>query len=98
VPTSGALHAWTTGAMGLMTLAIMTRASLGHTGRDMSTTPTTVAIYGAMLVAALARIAAPLLPAFYYQMLLIAGGAWFLAFAVFVVTYGPMLMRAKQTP
>jgi uncharacterized protein involved in response to NO len=98
VPTSGALHAWTTGAMGLMTLAIMTRASLGHTGRDMSTTPTTVAIYGAMLVAALARIAAPLLPAFYYQMLLIAGGAWFLAFALFVVAYGPMLVRAKQTP
>ena len=98
MPTSGALHAWTTGAMGLMTLAIMTRASLGHTGRDMSTTPTTVAIYGAMLVAALARIAAPLLPAFYYQMLLIAGGGWFLAFALFVVAYGPMLVRAKQTP
>jgi len=98
VPTSGALHAWTTGAMGLMTLAIMTRGSLGHTGRDMSTTPTTVAIYGAMLVAALARMAAPLLPAFYYQMLLIAGGGWFLAFALFVVAYGPMLVRAKQTP
>ena len=98
MPTSGALHAWTTGAMGLMTLAIMTRASLGHTGRDMSTTPTTVAIYGAMLVAALARIAAPLLPAFYYQMLLIAGGAWFLAFALFVVAYGPLLMRANETP
>ena len=98
MPTSGALHAWTTGAMGLMTLAIMTRASLGHTGRDMSTTPTTVAIYGAMLVAALARMAAPLLPAFYYQMLLIAGGAWFLAFALFVVAYGPLLMRANETP
>ena len=98
VPTSGALHAWTTGAMGLMTLAIMTRASLGHTGRDMSTTPTTVAIYGAMLVAALARMAAPLLPAFYYQMLLIAGGAWFLAFALFVVAYGPLLMRTNETP
>jgi len=97
VPTSGALHAWTTGGMGLMTLAIMTRATLGHTGRDMSSGPTTVAIYGAMLVAALARIAAPLLPAFYYQMLLTAGAGWFLAFAVFVLTYGPMLMRAKQT-
>jgi uncharacterized protein involved in response to NO len=97
VPTSGALHAWTTGAMGLMTLAIMTRATLGHTGRDMSSGPTTVAIYGAMLVAALARIAAPLLPAFYYQMLLTAGAGWFLAFAVFVLTFGPMLMRAKQT-
>jgi uncharacterized protein involved in response to NO len=97
VPASGALHAWTTGAMGLMTLAIMTRATLGHTGRDVSSTPTTIAIYGAMLVAALARIAAPLLPAIYYQTLIIAGVAWFLAFAIFVLTYGPMLVRAKQT-
>ena len=97
VPTSGALHAWTTGAMGLMTLAIMTRATLGHTGRDLYSTPATVAIYGAMLVAALARIAAPLLPAFYYQTLLTAGVAWFSAFAIFVLIYGPMLMRAKQT-
>jgi uncharacterized protein involved in response to NO len=98
VPTSGALHAWTTGAMGLMTLAIMTRASLGHTGRDMSSSPPMVAIYGAMLVAALARIAAPLLPAFYYETLLAAGAAWFLAFTFFLLTFGPMLMRAKQTP
>jgi len=97
VPASGALHAWTTGAMGLMTLAIMTRATLGHTGRDLYSTPATVAIYGAMLVAALARIAAPLLPAFYYQTLLTAGVAWFSAFAIFVLIYGPMLMRAKQT-
>ena len=97
VPISGALHAWTTGAMGLMTLAIMTRATLGHTGRDLYSTPTTVAIYGAMLAAALARIAAPLLPAFYYQTLLTAGFAWFSAFAIFVLIYGPMLMRAKQT-
>lgn len=97
MPTSGALHAWTTGAMGLMTLAIMTRATLGHTGRDVTSTPTTLAIYGAVLVAVLARIAAPLLPAFYYQMLLTAGVAWFSAFAIFVLTYGPMLVRAKQT-
>ena len=97
VPTSGALHTWTTGAMGLMTLAIMTRATLGHTGRDLYSMPTTVAIYGAMLAAALARIAAPLLPAFYYQTLLTAGVAWFSAFAIFVLIYGPMLMRAKQT-
>ena len=97
VPESGALHAWTTGAMGLMTLAIMTRATLGHTGRDVFSTPPTVAIYGAILVAALARIAAPLLPAFYYEMLLTAGVAWFSAFALFVLTYGPMLTRAKQT-
>ncbi len=97
VPASGALHAWTTGAMGIMTLAIMTRATLGHTGRDILSAPTTVAIYAAVLVAALSRIAAPLLPAVYYQMLLIAGIAWLLAFGIFLLIYGPMLVSARQT-
>jgi uncharacterized protein involved in response to NO len=96
VPTSGALHAWTTGAMGIMTLAIMTRATLGHTGRDVLSTPMTTVIYGAMLVAALARIGAPLLPAFYYQALLTAGVAWLVAFGIFLLVYGPMLVGAKQ--
>jgi uncharacterized protein involved in response to NO len=97
VPASGALHAWTTGAMGIMTLAIMTRATLGHTGRDVSSNLATVAIYGAMLVAALARSVAPLMPAVYYQMLLAAGVAWLLSFGTFLLTYGPMLVSAKQT-
>jgi uncharacterized protein involved in response to NO len=97
VPASGALHAWTTGAMGIMTLAVMTRATLGHTGREVVSTPATIAIYGAMLVATLARITAPLLPAIYYQALLVAGIAWLLAFGIFLVFYGPMLLGAKQT-
>jgi uncharacterized protein involved in response to NO len=97
VPASGALHAWTTGAMGIMTLAIMTRATLGHTGREVVSTPATIAIYGAILVATLARITAPLLPAIYYQALLVAGVAWLLAFGIFLLVYGPMLLGAKQT-
>ena len=97
VPASGALHAWTTGAMGTMTLAIMTRATLGHTGRDVVSTPATIVIYGAMLVATLSRIAAPSLPAIYYQALLVAGVAWLLAFGIFLIVYGPMLLGAKQT-
>jgi uncharacterized protein involved in response to NO len=97
LPASGALHAWTTGAMGMMTLAVMTRATLGHTGRDVISTPTTILIYGAMLVASLARITAPLLPAIYYQALLVAGAGWLLAFGIFLLTYGPMLLAAKRT-
>jgi uncharacterized protein involved in response to NO len=93
VPTSSALHAWTTGAMGLMTLAIMTRATLGHTGHDVLSTPATVAIYGAMLVAALARMTAPLMPAIYYRALMTAGVSWFTAFGIFLLIYGPMLLR-----
>jgi len=96
VPASGALHAWTTGAMGIMTLAVMTRATLGHTGRDVLSTPTTTIIYGAMLLAALARVAAPLAPAIYYEALLVASLAWLLAFGIFLLIFGPMLVGAKQ--
>jgi uncharacterized protein involved in response to NO len=88
---SGALHGWTTGAMGMTTLAVMTRATLGHTGRDVVTTPSTVAIYVSIAIAALARLAAPLLPQIYYELLLVAGAAWLLAFGLFVLVYGPML-------
>jgi len=96
MPASGALHAWTTGAMGVMTLAVMTRASLGHTGRDMVSSPSTMLIYVAMVVAALARIAAPIVPAIYYEALLASGAAWFLAFGIFVAVYGPLLVTAAK--
>src|SRR5262249_32604657 len=66
---TGALHAWTTGAIGTMTLAVMTRATLGHTARAIEAQPPTIAIYGAILFAALVRIAAPLLPGIYYPLL-----------------------------
>ena len=79
-----------------MTLAVMTRATLGHTGRDVLSTPTTTMIYGAVLLAALARVAAPLTPAIYYETLLVAGLAWLLAFGIFLLIFGPMLVGAKQ--
>jgi uncharacterized protein involved in response to NO len=97
MPPSGALHAWTTGAMGTMTLAVMTRATLGHTGRDIATTPSTVIIYAAILIAALARVAAPLLPANYEAALVFAGVGWIVAFGTFVLVYGPMLLRARKS-
>lgn len=62
IAPTAALHAWTTGAMGTMTLALMTRATLGHTGRSVSAASSTNVIYVAVLCAALARVAAPLLP------------------------------------
>src|SRR5271166_3929223 len=57
-PASAGLHAWTTGAIGLMTLAVMTRASLGHTGHKLAASMPTQAVYLCALVAALARILA----------------------------------------
>ena len=57
VAFSAGLHAWAVGAVGGMTLAVMTRASLGHTGQALRADKGTQAIYGAVLLAATARIA-----------------------------------------
>ena len=54
-----AVHALTTGAIGVMTLAVMTRASLGHTGRPRHAGPATVCIYLLVTVAALVRVFGP---------------------------------------
>jgi len=89
-PISAGLHAWTTGAVGLMTLAVMTRASLGHTGRGLVASIPTQLIYLSALLAALARIAAAFEPS--SALLHFAAAAWFLAFGGFVVFYGPLLM------
>ena len=75
--------------------AVMTRATLGHTGRDVTSTPANMAIYAAIIAAALMRVAAPLLPTLYYPALLVAAACWLLAFGIFLLIYGPMLFRAK---
>jgi len=56
------MHAWTVGAVGTLTLAVMTRASLGHTGRELTASAPTRLIYAAILVEALARITASFEP------------------------------------
>ena len=94
ISPSGALHAWTAGAIGVMTLAVMTRASLGHTGRPTVAARPTQILYLFALIAAVARLTAAFGLA-YMPMLHLAATAWVLAFGGFVVVYGPMLARAK---
>ncbi len=89
-PISAGVHAWTTGAVGLMTLAVMTRASLGHTGQRLVASLPTQFIYLCALVAALARIITAFEPSI--TMLYAAGLAWFLAFGGFAIFFGPLLM------
>jgi len=90
-PASAGLHAWAAGGIGMMTLAVMTRASLGHTRRGLSASILTQLIYLCALIAALSRIAAAFAPS--VELLHIAAGAWVLAFGGFAVVYGPMLFR-----
>ena len=94
---SAGLHAWASGAVGVMTLAVMTRASLGHTGQALIASGATQAIYAAVVVAALARICAALEPERMAVLLTVAGIAWVAAFAGFALVYGPFLCRPART-
>ena len=89
VPLSAAVHAWTVGLIGTMTLAVMTRASLGHTGRPLTAGAAVVSIYAAVLAAALLRILAAFEP---QEMLLAASGLlWLAGFAGFATAFFPVL-------
>lgn len=95
VVATGALHGWTVGAIGTMTLAVMTRASLGHTGQPLTASPATRLIYAAVLVAAVARIVTAF-DIWRDALLTVSATAWVLAFLGFVVSYGPLLVRPRQ--
>ncbi len=87
LPETTALHALTVGAIGTMTLAVMTRATLGHTGRPLAAGIGTTAIYVLVTVAAILRLLAPLGGSQYLPMLVLAGGAWSGAFGLFLLLY-----------
>ncbi len=95
LPATTALHALTVGAIGTMTLGVMTRASLGHTGRSLVAGPRTIAIYALVTLAALLRLAAPLGEAHYLLPLSLAGAAWSGAYGLFVLSYGGPLTRPR---
>ena len=91
--TADAVHALTTGAVGVMTLAVMTRASLGHTGRPKHADSMTVFIYILVNLGALLRLfgSATVIPD--SVMFGMAAGCWSGAYLLFAVGYGPMLLR-----
>jgi uncharacterized protein involved in response to NO len=93
VPPSAGVHAWTAGTIGLMTLAVMTRATLGHTGQPLQAGHVTQAIYAVVLVAAVARIVAAFSGSI--ALLELAGVAWIAGFILFVLAYGPLLAARK---
>jgi uncharacterized protein involved in response to NO len=79
-----------------MTLAVMTRASLGHTGRALYASYATQAIYAAVVIAACTRIAASIQPAYGLLLLCIAAAFWAVAFIGFGATYAPILLTAQR--
>ena len=96
--TGAALHAIGAGAMGTTVLAVMTRASLGHTGRELRVSAATVAGYLLVSLSALLRIAAPALGDAVMTAYTLAGLAWIGAYGLFVVVYLPILIRPRVVP
>lgn len=97
LPSGAGVHAWTGGAKGVMTLAVMSRASLGHTGRALVASSTVQALYLLLLVAVLARIGAALNPVWSDPLLHVAGLAWAGAFVGFSLAYWKVFTRPRVT-
>jgi uncharacterized protein involved in response to NO len=95
MPPSPALHALTAGAVGTMTLAVMTRATLGHTGRPLTADTATRIIYALAILGAAVRVAAGWLPTDYAETAGIGGAIWAAAFLLFAIKYGPYLLRRR---
>lgn len=96
VPMQAGLHALTAGAIGVMTLAVMTRSSLGHTGRPLTAGRGTLIIYLLVNAAALVRVGAALVPQVYMSGLILSAMLWMAAFGGFVLVYGPRLVTARR--
>ncbi|MGE5501372.1 MAG: NnrS family protein [Ignavibacteriales bacterium] len=96
VPRTAGVHGLTAGAIGVMTLAVMTRATLGHTGRDRIADRATLLIYLAVILGGAIRVAAPFAGAWTSSLLIVSATLWSLAFTGFALRYGPMLATPRR--
>lgn len=99
VPAMGASHVWhllTVGGMGGLILAMISRVSLGHTGR-MLTPPTSMSLaFASIFVATIVRVFGPqVMPQAYFTVLIVSIAFWLLAFGLFVLHYAPMLSKPR---
>jgi len=96
VPGSIATHALTVGAIGGLVIGMMTRTARGHTGRPLRAGRGEVASYALVLLAALVRVGVPLVaPALTLPAIGVAAALWCAGFALYAVTYWPLLSRPR---
>ena len=100
IPEQAAVHALSVGAMATMILAVMSRASLGHTGRPLVANRLITMAFVSITIAAAARVMASLAVGDPQIMLALAGLGWLVAFALFLVVFTPILCspRADASP
>ncbi|WP_454687621.1 NnrS family protein [Agrobacterium leguminum] len=94
--TRSVLHVFTVGVIACMMLAVMTRASLGHTGRKLAASRVTIAAYVALIACALLRPAAEFFPGAMMHLYACSALFWIVGFGLFCVEYGPILTRERK--
>jgi len=91
-----ALHALTIGAIGGLTIGMMTRTARGHTGRPLKADGFELACYLLVQLAAIARVFGPMLvPGAYLATVVASAGLWSAAFAIYAIRYWPVLSRPR---
>jgi uncharacterized protein involved in response to NO len=96
VSASSALHAFTLGGIGVLTLGMMARVSLGHTGRVLKASNAIALAFVLLNLAAVFRVLLPMaLPDWYNSLVYLATLSWLAAFALFVFVYAPLLTTAR---
>lgn len=91
------MHGLAIAGVGMMTVAMMTRVSLGHTGRSIHQPPKTVNVmYGLMVLVFISRVLLPLVDMSHYlAWIMVAQSAWIACFVLFCISYLPMLTRPR---
>lgn len=93
--STGWLHAFTVGAFATMIMAVMTRASLGHTGRPLVAPPLVKMSYVFITLAAIVRVTGPAFPESYSISIAVSGMFWIIAFTLFLIVYIPILVTPR---
>ena len=91
------IHAFAVGGIGIITMSMMARVTLGHTGRNVhQAPPITAFLLGAMVVTTTLRIFFPLMDPGNYQLwITVSGIMWIISFSLFSIIFIPMLLRQR---
>jgi len=96
LPATAALHALTVGAVGVLTLGMMARVALGHTGRPLEVHSAVVVAFVLVNAAAFVRSIGPMLaPVHYLVVLDVSATLWTIAFLTYAIVYLPILVRPR---
>lgn len=95
---AAAQHLWMAGAIGVMTLAVMMRTILTHTGQPLHAGRLAVAIHIALVLSVSTRVAASLWPEVASLLFAVSGLLWIAAFGGFAVGFGRLLLRRSPRP